>query len=826
MGNERMLLHSKKFKHLRTESGSIILGALALAVVVAILILSSTNYIRSRATQIYASSDNLANRIVLDGLLAYTVNAVKQSWCFSSSWAQDNTCSLTHNRYAARLLLNDETIAYIQTSGMPLPSGELRLTQISSTVLLSGLPESHPIYRLTLPLRGVYPQVSFSIKRDDSAVSTTKGKEVPLRIAIKAPAPAGSKLKDLEINSKIVVYPRELSYFALIVPNDLYLSGSAPANRGNVVFNNVAVGANRGLRFESPVFVNGNLVLPTKSLTTPMKNVSFIDKVVVGEGMFKQDNNFFVPKDGGGDNSMYNYKIPSFNGLLGGFELDVERDMGLDYLFKIQPSPDTFTDFELCKKRQMAAYDLTVTRDSQLFVKALSSAPNKANLTASIGIIDNLIEQVDQADHRIIKTNVPGVTDAGIYNSFLSGAVFKAKMVFEGLRDSSGNRGVYTNTFYLSRNGSLTLYPRGQAAGAAVKITSSPHYVLSKPQHNQVDITVEFINPAAMDLGVYDQGGVKVDGAVRLILEAMDYGYNYSQNVRSGPSEHPTMGKYKSNGFTFLNSGGNMILKATTLLQWHNNPNLVVDTTYPTWDPAQAPGPTDRDFNSFDAKCFKVPEGSEAYYTSFPSAAWSTSFASQAEHAWKFSADAGFTNGYFSGNWIFNSTNAGPTPKWEIKSLIETCTIESTATFVTGFYTCNNLVINARSAPLRIVGTFITKNIQIDSSAYVNGIRWSTIYHPQAVYELRAFNILGKEKDGTLINCEDALLPPLWASNLGIPSTLKHYNCNPVSLRTADPFKWTTVDPDCGVPPGSVEVKCKKAATRFLVKEISRSKGL
>ncbi|MFS4458842.1 hypothetical protein [Bdellovibrio sp. HCB2-146] len=826
MGNERISVHSKNYKRLRTESGSIILGALALAVVVAILILSSTNYIRSRATQVYASSDKLANRIVLDGLLSYTVNAVKQSWCFSSTWAQDTTCGLTHGKYAARLLLNDETIAYIQTSGMKLPTGDLRLTEISQTVTLSLLPESHPIYRLTIPFRGVYPTVSFSIKRDDSAVSTTKGKEVPLRIVIKAPAPVGSKLHDLEINSKIVVYPRELSYFALIVPNDLYLGSVAPANRGNVVFNNVAVGANKGLRFESPVFVNGNLVLPPKALTQPMKNVSFVDKVVIGEGMFKQDGNFFVPKDAGGESSMFNYKIPSFNGLLGGFELDVERDMGLDYLFKIQPSSDTFTDFELCKKRQMAAYDLTVTRDSQLFVKALSSVPNTADLTVSIGLIDNLIEQVDEPRHRQITTNVPGVTDAGVYNSFLSGAVFKAKMIFEGLPDASGTRGVYTNSFYLSRNGSLTLYPRGAAAGAAIRITSSPHYVLSKPQHNQVDLKVEFVNPAALNLGQYQQNGVMVDGAVRFILEAMDYGYNYSQNVRSGPSVHATMGQYKSNGFTFLNSGGNFVLSAASMLQWYNNPMLISDPSYPVWDPAQAPGPTDRDFNSFDAKCFGVPEGSEAYYTSFPSASWSTSFVTQSEHAWKFSADAGFTNGYFSGNYIFNSTNAGTTPKWEIKSLIETCTIESTATFVTGFYTCNNLIINARSTPLRIVGTFIAKNVQIDSTAYVNGIRWSTIYHPQAVYELRAFNILGKEKDGTLINCEDATLPPLWASNLGIPSTLKHYNCNPVSLRTADPFKWTTVDPDCGIPPGSVEVKCKKAATRFLVKEISRSKGL
>ncbi|MNL27381.1 hypothetical protein D3C87_1489700 [compost metagenome] len=145
---------------------------------------------------------------------------------------------------------------------------------------------------------------------------------------------------------------------------------------------------------------------------------------------------------------------------------------------------------------------------------------------------------------------------------------------------------------------------------------------------------------------------------------------------------------------------------------------------------------------------------------------------------------------------------------------------------VTGFYTCESLVIQSRSTPLRIIGTFIAKNVQIAASAYQAGIRWSTIYHPQSVYELRAAGLLGKRADGTMVNCDSPTMPPLWMANIGLNTAVDHYLCNPVSLRKADPFKWTTVDPDCGVVDGAPNRSCKKAMMRFLIKEISRSKGL
>jgi hypothetical protein len=323
--------------------------------------------------------------------------------------------------------------------------------------------------------------------------------------------------------------------------------------------------------------------------------------------------------------------------------------------------------------------------------------------------------------------------------------------------------------------------------------------------------------------------------SVKLVLEAMDYGYIGANNIRSTDpvtgSAHATMGVYKSNGFTFYRNGALMDLHRSAAT-WSTN-EILADPTllYPVFEAL----PEDRDFSILDAACMATPEKDpDAYYAAFPSANWGTSFVKQTRHAWKFTTDPLFPDGYFAGTKTFDAgaarfdAGAGVYPTFKIESVIKNCVIAASANFVTGFYTCENLTIEARSAPLRIIGTFIVGNLSIDSSAYSAGIRWSSIYHPQALYELRAAQILGKFKDNTMADCESPTLPPLWAPNIGITSALTHYLCNPVSLRTADPFKWTMVDPDCGVDEAidPYKVACKSQPRRFLIKEISRTKGL
>src|SRR5690606_21338558 len=148
----------------------------------------------------------------------------------------------------------------------------------------------------------------------------------------------------------------------------------------------------------------------------------------------------------------------------------------------------------------------------------------------------------------------------------------------------------------------------------------------------------------------------------------------------------------------------------------------------------------------------------------------STSFVKMSRKAWSFSSEydgskPGQVDGYNSGTEILgdNIVPGYSQGSFHVLSLVKNCVIPANVNFVAGFYTCENLTIQARTAPLRIIGTFIVGKIKIDPSAYKAGIRWSNIYHPSAVIELRNAGVLGVLPQGAKVNCNS--LPPLWAPN-------------------------------------------------------------
>jgi hypothetical protein len=826
---------------LSSESGSIMITTMIIGIIISIMLFSSMAYMKSRGDVVFKASNKLDNRIVLDGVYAYTVNAIKQSWCFTGDWTQNTgSCNLNNARNTVRLLLNDETLTYIDATDVPRPANILdtRLSEISATINLDSLTQSNPIYNITLPVAKAYSTLTVTIKREDSAIASTKGREVPLSIAIVLiPDVESEAYPRLELTSRVLVYPRELTYFGLILPKNLYLGYADPAlDTGNSAFANLPAPATAGLRFESPVFVNSNIYMPPTG-SSKMSNVSFVDKIVIGGGLIYQGTDLFTPIDAGGAQSDLNSNNPVFTGLLGGYELDRQKDEGLDYLYNLNvpTTPPNLARADLCRARIAASYDLMVTASSQLYTKFVSASGNTIKTAVSLGLIDAFVEQ-SASNLYSVKTTVPTVTTAGLVNnSWNGGAVMKARFVYEGMADPSaaGSRGVFTNEFFIPRNGTINIYPNGTGGGQPeIVVTASPYMMGSDQQHNRVDLTITFNNAGALDIAPYKPAGstVAVPGSIKLFLEAMDYGYTSAENKRATAYANPAIGVNKTNGFMFTKSGSTVTIVGSGTA-YHLTPTLLANTAIESISATEAPDDT-LNLTELDKECMKVPDSNSAFYASFPAADWATSFVKQSRIAWKFTPDGDFNfadpadgriGGYLPGTQIFN---AGTNSLFKIKSLMKNCVIDASATLVTGFYTCENLEIQARSTPLRIIGTFITKRIVIAPSAYTAGIRWSTIYHPQAVYELRAAGILGKRADGSIIDCNSNSMPPLWSANVGLPTAVDHYLCNPVSLRKADPFKWTTVDPDCGVVEGKTERSCKKAMTRFLVKEISRMKGL
>src|SRR5690606_10156938 len=137
-------------------------------------------------------------------------------------------------------------------------------------------------------------------------------------------------------------------------------------------------------------------------------------------------------------------------------------------------------------------------------------------------------------------------------------------------------------------------------------------------------------------------------------------------------------------------------------------------------------------------------------------------FSPKARESWNFAGDGVNLGDPVVEELIFDGNNARPSNvTFQIRSIVGLCRIRASAELVTGFLTCDRLVIEPRTSPLRIIGTIIVGAMEIDPSALAAGIRWSSIYYPEATFELRKVGIL---KTSTGRPCADAPDPsnPIW----------------------------------------------------------------
>jgi hypothetical protein len=142
------------------------------------------------------------------------------------------------------------------------------------------------------------------------------------------------------------------------------------------------------------------------------------------------------------------------------------------------------------------------------------------------------------------------------------------------------------------------------------------------------------------------------------------------------------------------------------------------------------------------------------------------------------------------------------------RSIVVTCTVKSNINFIFGFYVCENLVIEPRVTPLDIVGTFIVKNLTIDSSASNAGVNFYSIWHPGAIAILQANKHLRREyavppSGNTACDFKDLAG---WNPKLTDDINGDFLSCSPAKFlyQGANNFNWTTVDPELGIESSAV----------------------
>lgn len=320
---------------------------------------------------------------------------------------------------------------------------------------------------------------------------------------------------------------------------------------------------------------------------------------------------------------------------------------------------------------------------------------------------------------------------------------------------------------------------------------------------NLLDLSLEIKNQNSF----IDRNGNYVAPVVK--IQAYDATFFRSDPIENDPT------KQNSNlvrEFKFSTSGGIVSLPSGL-----SSPTSTTVSTTPI--------AVTEDLGELDALCDTAAVATSS--SAFGGASWDYSFAPNTRHSWNFAGTSGTANpapAPLVPEIIFDATNALPSNvTFQVRSIVGICRIAAGARIVTGFLTCDRLIIEERTAPLRIIGSIIAVSVDINQKAFQAGIRWSTIYHPQATQELRAMSVL---KSYSPRGCA-ANATPFWHPIPSIADVADRFNCNSVFLRAkANPFQWTAVDPDCGYVTGNPTQTCKNRLIRFFVVEHNREAGI
>jgi len=914
---------------LYTQRGSAILYALLVTLFMTFAFYGVSTLVLDQNRETKSNEHVMKSHLALHSMIDYTILGLKKRWCFTDQWMPEvpEACNLAHPAAAERIVMGDDSARIItemvQTKQLTATIGNpIQLQSIEKTILVSNFSAVHPIFAMVEAIKkvGVVKSIRIGIYRDTRASLPQQGREVYLKITTALLDEKGEvitlKGMTLQATSYVGVYPRELSGFALILPGNLYLDRKSAAGLGvgdNFFHQHDSRAATLGfpgISFDSPVFVNGDVILPPRGSETGdtvYTPVSFNDRIVLGAGRIKQQNNaLYKTRTQGADGDQLWVQNREFGGFVKGVDIDGVSDAGLNTLAGIA-NDSTSPDLEVvnkCIDRNKKLADLKTTDDSMLVGRREANAipneftyrlfltqdnrfnrqnkkiyprgydPSKFNsgtpyasededpvieVRAYIGGEKVISEVADKGGYLVMSpkvdltnyinklnndinntkasiTNAVNARDAaedalkgppapGLYEqlskaeSDLSAEKAKGATAVQSVIDSltatiadlKGKISTQENNFNKAKADIDSLnkklaYLQAELSEAIANKDLKPviRVEVEKTMRNGSyrDFNIQVTHPGALR---NNDGSMM---SVRFEILAFDVSY-YRGKSQSSSQKGGGDYKYRDPNLT-----------GQIKMIWTDS-TISVDPVFydASGNPRPYPGGS-ADETDWDAVC-SSSEGD--YSTAFEGADWNISFVQSVRHSWDFT---GSQNEVFIWN-QYNAVKETGTAVFMVKSIAKECRVQATADFVAGFYTCDHFIIEPRTKPLRIVGTIIAVKMTIDPTVYKAGLRWSSVFSPMSVYELREAGIL--RSSFTDVRCEEVDFP-LWHPYPSQIDLANASSCNPISLRSAaDPFTWTTVDPDCGVVNSAtkaVNTTCKNRLLNFNVIEISRDSEL
>jgi hypothetical protein len=824
------------------SKGAIIVQLMVVGAVMSGSIIYFSNRVSSVKERLIKTKKAEAHKSVMRGVMAYGYNVLKERIHINAATGLIDPAGelITSNNNLERLLLKNNTSNDLETlygsNGVQLPelvnyfntNEHIGMTEYSFTVDKNDITASHPLY--VVFHSGAEGKKGQKIRYHYKSDLTGATSEILVEVTATLIGENGDEIAHAK--GRLIYYPRQINQFSLVLSRNAIVppvGGTGPSGTGDGVVQEDKFNLlNSEMTFMSPVMINGDLIIPEVG---GGKDVLFMSPILVN-GIMRQGTSLDAEKFSVGDSNnhlAYLSQFPGFTGIKQGAFLG-NYELALENIFAHNSSVVDTTMMRRCIDYQNRKYDISLTNGSALLVKRFSPTQLLLGLTKENEVINAVVGSLPGLVEVVVGTMTVQLKEDEQQIFSLTDA--------EVIVPAAGSNIVEYNGAWAEEviTPAVVCPPPPAPPATPPPCTPSPastsYMPVTVPQlavsvHRRTDFSKSVVelryNMDTIDTLMWSMSNDSLDINVHSFLTDPATGSDTRPDLLT-----PISGPKGSTVLEFT-TGGDIILGNLAAIDdtWKKTDGTIISTMnaneamqltqsnffdYGICDGTTTTGGNTSIVESYDLSYADVSHTSWNYNNIYNGADASGGSLGQYYPP----SSAAVYGSYYNRNQALRNSidfTSGNHSVFHSLSIMDRCVVKSSATQVIGFLVCRHLIIENRSTKLTMVGSFVVDKFSNDSTGETV---WLNIFHPEArpILDLTGNGF----KAASSTDCKVNPSSPLWRT--GAISAMERANllrCDPAFfLEKADPFRWTTFDPLCGLIGASATGTTCKPGSRSL----------